>query len=212
MHTNGIWAKFSRLGYGRTLVPASLGLLVAVSGCGSSGGGKTTSAAASAAAKASSKTIPRRAHAPHHATVKVTSAAVTPAGGLVLRYSCRGADISPALHWILPEGAEAKTKEILVFVRTIAEKTVLTNWAVAGIAPNVDHLEAGKLPAGAIVGRNSFGKTDYHLCPKTEAIVTMGVYALPRTVSVARGFEPETLRGELEDPSVQWGGAELFYH
>ncbi len=189
---------------------AALVALALVSGCG---GNSTKGTATSKASETPSiASLHRPTHAPHRATVHVTTTAEKGDGSLVSRYSCAGADISPELHWILPEGVSATTKEILVFVRTINEKGVVTNWAVAGIGPHVDHLSAGRLPAGAVVGRNSFGTTDYHLCPTSEAVITMGVYALPKTIVESPGFDPETLRGELEEPTVQWGGAEIFFH
>ena len=162
-------------------------LVFVLGGCGSSGSHSsasvtTTTSAASAESSASAP--------PHTATVLVVSAARTKLGTLDQRYTCRGSDVVPTIAWKLPEGAAATTKEQLVFVRTITEKAIITNWAVAGLRPTVHSIGAGKLPAGAVVARNTFGQVGYHLCPPVGAVVTMGVYALQHAVALKEGFNP----------------------
>jgi phosphatidylethanolamine-binding protein (PEBP) family uncharacterized protein len=69
------------------------------------------------------------------------------------------------------------------------------DWAVAGLSPDLEEIEAGKLPKGALIGRNSFGKTNYEICPEGGSETYMfTLFALPKTLSPSRGFDPGALR------------------
>ena len=73
------------------------------------------------------------------------------------------------------------------------------NWAVAGLEPGLEGIEAGKLPKGATVGKNSFGKNGYSVCPpagKPETFI-FALYALPQPLSPQRGFDPAALRQQI---------------
>jgi phosphatidylethanolamine-binding protein (PEBP) family uncharacterized protein len=99
-----------------------------------------------------------------------------------------------------------------VFVNTLQSGRTTLNWAVAGLSPSLHRLAAGKLPAGAIVGRNSFGKESYSLCPGPGAgapLVAIGVVALPHPVSVAQGFPPGALTSAVSGPGVGLGSANM---
>lgn len=110
-------------------------------------------------------------------------------------YTCRGADRSPPVHWSsVPRG----TAELVLFV--LSGEPVgghfYFDWAVAGLSPRLTGLPAGRLPAGAVVGRNGAGQERYTICPpagKSESYLFV-LYALPRRLSPAAGFEPAALR------------------
>jgi hypothetical protein len=70
------------------------------------------------------------------------------------------------------------------------------DWAVAGLKPNLHGLSAGRLPAGAIVGRNDFGKLGYSICPAKGAPVryVFVLYAVPHKIAVKPGFNADDLR------------------
>jgi len=188
-------------------------LLLAASGCGSSSHAVTKKANVAATGATGSHI---EFKSPKHggirrASIEVTSTAITTSGTLVSRYDCRGADVSPELHWRLPLSAVAKTKEIVVVVRTINKSGVVTDWALAGISPRVEQIQAGRPPAGAILGRDTSGQEGYNLCPKLPGFITMGVYAFPYKPNLKPGFSPTELRNYLADPSVPWGSAELYF-
>jgi phosphatidylethanolamine-binding protein (PEBP) family uncharacterized protein len=194
----------------RVLAALAAGMLIALSGCGSS---STGTPHAEHTSTATVPTPPHRAGSSrsggHTASIGVLSAARM--GNLVInpRYTCYGQDISPPLDWA---GVPSKTKETVIFVRTIWHGGVTTNWAVAGISPSLSAIAAGKVPAGGIVGRNSSGKVGYSLCPPAgaPALITMGVYAFPRTLPLKEGFDPNTLTHELASGEVQWGGVSML--
>jgi phosphatidylethanolamine-binding protein (PEBP) family uncharacterized protein len=136
---------------------------------------------------------------------EVTSPARGPSGVVETRYTCRGADMSPAVRWgNLPQG----TEEIVVFVDTLGIGRPMVNWAVAGVRPRSRGIAAGKVPTGAIVGRNSIGRIGYYLCPRQGAIppfVSIVVVALPRKLAVRRGFDANTLLRETTKPGAHHG-------
>ena len=113
------------------------------------------------------------------------------------RYTCRGADSSPPLRWSgVPSNADELA--LLVMNTTPVNGQLFFDWAVAHIAPGTKELSAGQLPAGAVVGLNSDGKTAYSLCPpgsKPETYLFL-LYALPKGLSPKPNFDPATFRQE----------------
>lgn len=112
-------------------------------------------------------------------------------------YTCDGKNDPPALRW---RGIPAGTSELMLFamnVQPVREK-LFFDWTVAGLDPRLDGLEAGRLPSGAVVGRNGFGETGYSICPmgKAETYV-FALYALPRKLSLRRGFDPQVARKDV---------------
>jgi phosphatidylethanolamine-binding protein (PEBP) family uncharacterized protein len=166
--------------------------------------GSTASAPASRPSQAS--------QGPDRATLLVTSGARQSNGIILEQYTCHGAGTSPEISWKGPPELLANAKEFLIMVRTIANGHLTTSWAVGGIGPSVRKIAAGQLPPGAVVGRNSFGKIGYEVCPPRtrSALIAMGVYALAHTIPLKPGFDPESLKPELENPENHWGTSIMF--
>ncbi len=74
-------------------------------------------------------------------------------------YTCDGDNISPPLQWSeIPEG----TTELVLIVEDIdGVGGTMVHWALFGIDPASGGLEEGKVPAGAVGGKNDFGRTDW---------------------------------------------------
>jgi len=126
-------------------------------------------------------------------------------------YTCDGKGTSPALRW---QGVPQGTAELVVFAMNIqpVEGKIFFDWAVAGLSPDLTEIEAGKLPKGAIVGRNGFGKAGYEVCPEGSGETYMfTVFALPKKPSVAPGFDPSALRREVLGASGNVGLLALMY-
>lgn len=126
-------------------------------------------------------------------------------------YTCDGTGTSPALRW---QGVPQGTAELVVFTMNVqpVEGKLFFDWAVAGLGPELTELEAGKLPGGAIVGRNGFGKAGYEICPPSGAeTYVFTVFALPRKLSPSQGFDPSALRKEVLDTSGNVGLLALSY-
>jgi phosphatidylethanolamine-binding protein (PEBP) family uncharacterized protein len=126
-------------------------------------------------------------------------------GLLPSAYGCAGANLWPTLRWSAPP---SDTRELVLFamnVQPVAEK-IFFDWAVAGLDPGLREIKSGKLPAGAVLGRNSFGQAGYSLCPSGQAETYLfALYAVPKRLSVKRGFDPRALRKEVSGLSGNAG-------
>jgi phosphatidylethanolamine-binding protein (PEBP) family uncharacterized protein len=129
-----------------------------------------------------------------------------PAGTIPATYTCEGANSWPALQW---SGVPAGTKELILYVMNAQPLggRLFFDWAVAGLDPGLQSLEAGKLPKGAVVGTNSFGERGYSICPPTGSGETyiFALFALPKALSPQKGFDPRPLREEILDVSRNVG-------
>ena len=125
---------------------------------------------------------------------------------LTYTYTCDGRDISPALNW---SGVPAGTKELILYVMNAAPVggRLFFDWAVAGLDPASDSIEIGKLPPGAVVGTNSFGQRGYSICPPAGSAESyiFALFALPKSLSPQKGFDPRPLREEILDVSRNVG-------
>lgn len=137
-----------------------------------------------------------------------------PSGGptaLSAAYTCDGKNTSPALRW---QGVPQGTAELALFTMNIqpVKGELFFDWAVAGLSPDLEEIEAGKLPKGAVVGRNSFGKTGYGICPEGDSETYMfALFALPKKLSPAQGFEPLGFRKDVLDIAGNAGILALGY-
>jgi phosphatidylethanolamine-binding protein (PEBP) family uncharacterized protein len=129
---------------------------------------------------------------------------------LTATYTCDGKGEWPALSW---GGVPAGTAELILYAMNIqpVEGKLFVDWAVAGLEPGLTGIEAGKLPKGAVVGTNSFGKRGYEICPEGSEIYIFAVYALPRALSPAPGFDARELRRQVLDVSGNVGLLSLAY-
>lgn len=133
------------------------------------------------------------------------------AQALSAEYTCDGKNTSPALRW---QGVPQGTAELVLFVMNVQPVggELFFNWAVAGLSPELEEIEAGKLPKGVVVGRNSFGKTGYEICPEGGGeTYIFALFALPKSLSPSQGFEPFALRNEVLDASANVGLLALSY-
>jgi len=130
---------------------------------------------------------------------------------LPAEYTCDGKNTSPALSW---QGVPPGTAELALLVMNIqpVEGRLFFDWAVGGLSPELEEIEAGKLPKGAVVGRNSFGKTGYGICPAGSGETYMfTVFALPKKLSPSQGFDPVAFRRAVLEASGNAGLLALSY-
>jgi phosphatidylethanolamine-binding protein (PEBP) family uncharacterized protein len=125
---------------------------------------------------------------------------------LPVQSTCDGEDSWPSLRW---EGIPPETSELLLFVVNLqpVDGTLFFDWAIGGLDPSLDGIEAGDLPKGAVVGRNSFGRIGYSVCPPEGRSETMyfTLFALPRPLSPERGFDPLEMRKRASAQSANAG-------
>ncbi|HEX5702151.1 MAG TPA: YbhB/YbcL family Raf kinase inhibitor-like protein [Pyrinomonadaceae bacterium] len=140
------------------------------------------------------------------ADIALTSPALTASGALPSQYTCDGKDRWPALRW---QGVPADTEELILFAMNSKplEGKLFFDWALAGIDPELGEIEAGRLPRGAILGRNGFGRRGYSICPAQGEAETyvFALFALPERLSPPPGFDPRALRLEVLEVSGNVG-------
>jgi hypothetical protein len=189
-------------------------MTLALVGCGGSGStsqssstptsaSQTTSAATGTQASSSTPTNeqahktaePPKEHIPQ-ATLQVSSPVFGAGDKIPVRYTCDGADTSPPLRWgAIPHG----TAELALFVLNLDSPPggkPLIYWAVAGLHPALRGISAGKLPPGAIVGRNSLGQSRYTICPsKSDGLqhYVVALLAVQHSVAATPGFSANAL-------------------
>lgn len=139
-----------------------------------------------------------------HATLadlSLQSPAIIAGGGspghLAATYTCDGKGTWPALSW---QGVPADAAELVLFAMNLqpVQGKIFFDWALAGLDPGLEAIPSGQLPSGAVVGTNSFGKRGYEICPPGAGEAYMfAVYALPRSLSPQKGFDPAQLRNEI---------------
>jgi phosphatidylethanolamine-binding protein (PEBP) family uncharacterized protein len=196
-------------------VALAVGVAVIASGCGGTNGSSRTptSAQASAPLGASTATSPQTAPQPELRQLAVSIPVVGANHLLPKRYTCDGADISPAVRWgRLPPG----TVEVAVFVIDVSlnDGRYFFDWALTGLKPGQHEVSVGKLPAGALVGRNSFGSVNYSMCvPKGhyEENAIVNVFALAHPLAARRGFDPEAVWNEAKRSPAASGTAGWRY-
>lgn len=120
-------------------------------------------------------------------------------------YTCEGKDTWPTLQWgAVPAG----TAELVLFAINIEPvgEALFFDWAVAGLGPGLAEIKSATLPQGAVIGKNSFGKPGYSICPaKSPETVIFALYALPEHLAAAKGFDPTALRKEVLAVSANAG-------
>jgi phosphatidylethanolamine-binding protein (PEBP) family uncharacterized protein len=158
----------------------------------------TTGAGGKPAQSETSVTTPSRTREEHYPVkvITLTSPAVATEGAIQAAYTCDGGETSPPFHW---QGVPRGAAELVLFISDVEGSkpgAELISWAVAGLKPSLTGIPAGKLPAGAVVGRNSFGKVGYTLCPAkgspTQHYI-VALYALQHPSSAQPGFAANAL-------------------
>jgi Raf kinase inhibitor-like YbhB/YbcL family protein len=101
----------------------------------------------------------------------MTTNAFLDTGALPTLYTCDSKDVSPQLSWINPP---PKTQSFALIVSDPdAPDGTWYHWVVYNLSSKTTELaeNAEKLPAGAISGKNSWGKTQYNgPCPPKGSI------------------------------------------
>ncbi|HET9257438.1 MAG TPA: YbhB/YbcL family Raf kinase inhibitor-like protein [Pseudonocardiaceae bacterium] len=76
-----------------------------------------------------------------------------------VQYTCDGDNISPPLEWSeVPDGA---AELVLIFEDIDAPGGTQVYWALYGLNPANGGIEEGKVPVGAVGGKNDYGRTDW---------------------------------------------------
>jgi len=95
-------------------------------------------------------------------TLSLSSTVFQEAGSIPANYTCSGRNISPPLTWsIVPQGTQT-----FVLIMVDLDAGEFTHWVLFNLPSDISELQEivspqGQLPASALEGKNSFGKTGY---------------------------------------------------
>lgn len=213
-------------------VSAALALMLTLAGCGGSSSTSQSSTPASTTQATSSTTgtqtssgtptstsgngqAAKASEAAEHlpkVTLLISSPVFQEGGEIPARYTCDGADSSPPLRW---SAAPHGTAELALFVLNLNSPPggeLPIYWAVAGLHRTLKGIPAGKLPPGAIVGRNSLGHSRYTICPaKSDGLqhYVVALFAMKHSVSAAPGFNASALYQKVSS-TAQYKGLTGF--
>ncbi len=179
-----------------TLAVTAVAAAAAIAGCGGSSTGSSTSPAASQPQGSQSSPAPR-APLPTASIEAAIPTVPPPHHRILVRNTCDGANASLPVQW---SNVPAGTAELVMFLVRLNASSTFFDWAVAGLGPKSHGVPEGRLPAGAIVGRNSFGQVGYSICPPKGVYehYVLRLEALPRRLAVKSGFDAETVYREAE--------------
>jgi phosphatidylethanolamine-binding protein (PEBP) family uncharacterized protein len=188
------WSSRPPLSGGLALL-GTLILTLAIAGCGGASGTSETSAQPSTSITRS--TI---------GTIALSSAAFKPGGAMPRRYTCDGAGLSPPLRWL---NVPARGVELfLLAIDLSGGRTDAVQWAVGGLKPSSHGIAAGRLPVGAVVGRNSAGNAAWgEICGERGRVhhVAFLLYALNHVLGLKAGFDPALVRNGLKSATLARG-------
>ncbi len=193
-------------GASRTFAVGALAAMLALIGCGGSGSDSHPPTSATSGTTTTSSPTSAATEQPRQKPPMRLSISAIPDGGeghpsIPARYTCDGADISPALQWSnVPPG----TRELVLLIAHLSTAEVHFDWSVAGLVPTLDGLTAGGLPPGAIVGRNSRGQTAYSICPAKDVRQSYGaiLFAMPRHIDLRSGFQTRALANRANREAI----------
>lgn len=194
----------------RTLIVGKkLALSMLFAGAVLTGCGGSAQTSTSAGTTASARRTGSSSEIPSAASLGVSIPSLLPEAYLPKRYTCDGSDISPPVRW---NGIPRGTEELALFVANAqpVDGHVFLDWAVASLEPTSRGISAGRLPAGAVVGRNSAGSVGYSICPKRggvrPAAYVVKLVALPRRLVVKPGFDASAFYNSAEEAPGRGAG------
>jgi len=128
------------------------------------------------------------------AKMKITSQAFSHNSFIPKKYTCDGENISPPL--IITEAPANAKSLVLIVDDPDAPAGTWVHWVVFNIDPTIKEIGENSVPAGAILGKNDFGKLDYGgPCPPSGTHrYFFKIYTLDTTLNLPEG----TTKAEAE--------------
>ncbi len=138
------------------------------------------------------------------AKMKITSSAFQEGANIPSKFSCDGANTSPALQIAeVPSGAKSLA---LIVDDPDAPSGLFTHWAVWNISPQTNAIAEGSAPKG-VHGTNDFGKSGYGgPCPPSGTHrYYFKVFALDRELNLPSGAKRSQLDSAMKGHVVAQG-------
>ncbi|AHE67172.1 YbhB/YbcL family Raf kinase inhibitor-like protein [Legionella oakridgensis] len=133
-------------------------------------------------------------------SLSISSPAFAPNARIPSQYTCDGSDISPPLSWKNPP---AGTKSYaLIMEDPDAPSGIWDHWILFNIPANQQGLSANtEIPAGAMIGLNSWGNTKYQgPCPPSGTHhYYFKLYALDTVLSLNSSANKQDVINAMQD-------------
>ena len=147
-----------------------------------------------------SKELPEAA-----ASIRIASPAFADGATIPKRFTCSGEDVSPPLEIRdLPQDA----RELALIVED-PDADRFVHWSVVGIAPDTADIPQGRVPAGAVQTKNSFGDPEWGgPCPPEDDEphrYTFAIYALDDTLDLGADASPDDVRDAIDGHALARG-------
>jgi Raf kinase inhibitor-like YbhB/YbcL family protein len=140
---------------------------------------------------------------PEKKPIAISSAAFSYASAIPAKYTCDGTNINPSLSFgNIPEG----TKSLAVLVDDPdAPVGDWVHWVLWNIDPQTKSIAANSVPAGAVQGKNDFGRNNYGgPCPPSGTHRYMfKLYALDTTLSLSAGSTKAQLLAAMNGHTLE---------
>ena len=137
--------------------------------------------------------------------IGVSSAAFQGGGTIPDRFTCKGANTNPPLHF---DGIPKNARSLVLLVDDPdAPGGLFNHWLVWNIAPATSQIAEKSVPAGAAQGENDFGKIGYGgPCPPAGAHrYYFRVFALDQKLDLKSGAKRAALDRALQGHVVARG-------
>jgi len=139
------------------------------------------------------------------ADIRITTPAFSQGDPIPVEYAKKGQNISPELRF---GTVPATTKSLVLIVDDLDAPTGTWNhWLVWNLAPDTTSIPEGKLPAGAIQGKNNFGDVGYDgpVPPTGTHRYFFHVFALDTAVTLPAGSDRAALDAAMKGHVVGRG-------
>lgn len=151
----------------------------------------------------------------HADTLSIASDGFNNGGIIPELFTCDGKNISPEIHWsVLPKNTKALA---LILSDEDAPNGIFYHWILYNIPTNVQNLSQGTalLPTGTMVGKNSWGKTQYNgPCPPkgSKHHYTFSLYALDQVLNLPEGSDATDLLEVMKNYIIQQATLKGLYN
>ena len=141
------------------------------------------------------------------ASMRVTSSSFAVGSAIPARFTCRGADVSPALRWDpAPDGTQSIA---LSAIDPDAPGRPFVHWLVFNMpSATMDLAEGAAPPEGSVLGRNDFGSSGYRgPCPPPGSPhhYHFKVYALDMKLGLRPGASESAFQDAIKDHVLATG-------
>ena len=138
------------------------------------------------------------------------SSAFEQGNAIPVKYADKGAKYFPR-NYILRPSPPTRALLVLIIDDLDAPTGIWTHWLVWNLPPDTTTIPEGKLPSGAIQGKNSFGRVQYDgpAPPSGTHHYFFHVFALDAAISLSAGSDRAALeaamKGQLPRSGVTFG-------